>query len=316
MLTAVKNNNVHKLLDADDQQHLQHLQKVLKSYVKGSSETALNVSLDDLLNAGNKGKWFLVGSAWHGDGRAKDQLTDVDHHQGASDEVSTGGSVVVGDRLVELGRRLGMNTELRRDAFYTIMTCEDYVDAFEKLLRLIGKQQQRQREVVHILFKLCLHERTFNAFYACLLDKLCRYHRQFQVTIQFTVRDHLTTVAELAIHKLHNLADLIVYLVSSSALGLAVFKDVDFAELSRPMKRLLERVLRGLLLDHPQSVTDKVFRRIAVGPHLELLRDGLRLFLLHFLKHSKGEKDEGARAELEQRLKVAEQAMLASGRPQ
>jgi len=58
---------------------------------------------------------------------------------------------------------------------------QDYVDAFEKLLHLTLKQSQSQREAVHIVFKLCLGERTFNEFYAHLLDKLCAHHRQLQV---------------------------------------------------------------------------------------------------------------------------------------
>ena len=32
----------------------------------GKFDTALNVGLDDLLRADSHGKWYLVGSAWHG----------------------------------------------------------------------------------------------------------------------------------------------------------------------------------------------------------------------------------------------------------
>jgi len=34
-LTAIKNNNVHKLLDVDQQQQLIRLQKLLKTYTRG-----------------------------------------------------------------------------------------------------------------------------------------------------------------------------------------------------------------------------------------------------------------------------------------
>jgi len=36
--------------------------------VSGKSDCALNVGLDDLLNADRQGKWYLVGSAWQGAG--------------------------------------------------------------------------------------------------------------------------------------------------------------------------------------------------------------------------------------------------------
>ena len=66
----------------------------------------------------------------------------------------------------------------------TCLCCDqDYVDAFEKLLHLTPKQTQAQREAVHIVFKLCLGEKTFNEFYAHLLDKLCTHHRQLQVLV-------------------------------------------------------------------------------------------------------------------------------------
>jgi len=60
---------------------------------------------------------------------------------------------------------------------------QDYVDAFEKLLHVTSRQAQSQREAVHIVFKLCLGERTFNEFYAHLLDKLCDHHRQLKVLL-------------------------------------------------------------------------------------------------------------------------------------
>ena len=34
--------------------------------VPGKSDSALNIGLNDLLNADRHGKWYLVGSAWHG----------------------------------------------------------------------------------------------------------------------------------------------------------------------------------------------------------------------------------------------------------
>jgi len=34
-LTAIKNNNVHKLVDVDDQQQLIRLQKLLRTFTRG-----------------------------------------------------------------------------------------------------------------------------------------------------------------------------------------------------------------------------------------------------------------------------------------
>jgi hypothetical protein len=34
--------------------------------IAGSHECELRVTLDDVLNAAHKGKWFVVGAAWQG----------------------------------------------------------------------------------------------------------------------------------------------------------------------------------------------------------------------------------------------------------
>lgn len=40
-------------------------------------------------------------------------------------------------KVLELARKQRMNTEVRRNIFCVIMTSEDYLDAFEKLLRSV-----------------------------------------------------------------------------------------------------------------------------------------------------------------------------------
>ena len=40
-LTAIKNNNVHKLLDVDQQQQLMRMQKLLKTYTRGHTDVPL-----------------------------------------------------------------------------------------------------------------------------------------------------------------------------------------------------------------------------------------------------------------------------------
>lgn len=40
-------------------------------------------------------------------------------------------------KVLDLARKQRMNTEIRRNIFCVIMTSEDYLDAFEKLLRFV-----------------------------------------------------------------------------------------------------------------------------------------------------------------------------------
>lgn len=42
-------------------------------------------------------------------------------------------------KVLKLARKQRMNTEVRRNIFCVIMTSEDYLDAFEKLIRFVIK---------------------------------------------------------------------------------------------------------------------------------------------------------------------------------
>ena len=57
---------------------------------------------------------------------------------------------------------------------------QDFVDAFEKLLRLSLKHQQ-EREIIYVILHCLLQEKTYNAYYTYLLQKFCEYERRFQV---------------------------------------------------------------------------------------------------------------------------------------
>ncbi|PRQ28434.1 putative initiation factor eIF-4 gamma, MA3 [Rosa chinensis] len=63
-----------------------------------------------------------------------------------------------------------MNTDARKAMFCIIMSGEDYIDAFEKLLGLDlhGKQD---RETMQVLVECCLEEKLFNKYYTILASK-------------------------------------------------------------------------------------------------------------------------------------------------
>lgn len=116
-------------------------------------------------------------------------------------------------KVLELARKQRMNTDVRRNIFCVLMTSEDYLDAFEKLLRFgstfslsfffvcfffahrflrdllfqcfcfprLGLKGQQERDIVHVLLDCCLQEKTFNGFYAVLAEKFCSHDRRFQV---------------------------------------------------------------------------------------------------------------------------------------
>lgn len=184
--------------------------------------------------------------------------------------------------MLELARKQRMNTDVRRNIFCTMMTSEDFLDAFEKLLKL-GLKDQQEREIVHILMDCCLQEKTYNPFYAFLASKFCTYERRFQMTFQFSIWDKFRDLENLSGTKFSNLVHLLTHLLKTKSLPLSVLKVVEFSELDKPRVHFLRRVLTELLMETEDDDLVVIFSRVSSNPKLGMLREGLKLFISHFL---------------------------------
>jgi len=78
----------------------------------------LRITYRDLLSAKNKGKWWVVGSAWEGS-QAAPNLSSTNTTVSQS-KVSNKFS----NNLLELARKQRMNTDTRRNIFCTMMSAE------------------------------------------------------------------------------------------------------------------------------------------------------------------------------------------------
>ncbi|XP_022241733.1 nucleolar MIF4G domain-containing protein 1-like isoform X2 [Limulus polyphemus] len=116
-LMAIRNNNMHKIPNYDPSL-VEHLRKVLRGFVrKGCTVQELKISLEDLLNAEEKGRWWIVGSAWSGEITEKNSgTTNVESGPIVLDEVS--------DHILELARKQRMNTDVRKKIFCILITAE------------------------------------------------------------------------------------------------------------------------------------------------------------------------------------------------
>ncbi|XP_064614113.1 nucleolar MIF4G domain-containing protein 1-like [Liolophura sinensis] len=302
-ILAIRNNNMRKIPNYDPT-HLEHLRKLIRNYVRGGklTDNQLRISLSDLMRAEETGRWWLVGSAWSGG------LTDTVFQMTDSLPGSESSSSMA---ILESARNQRMNTDTRKAIFCTIMASEDFVDAFEKLLKL-GLRHKQEREIIYVVVDCCCQEKTFNPFYAYLLQKFCEYDRRFQMTFQFHLWDKFSLLSQLSEQNLNNLAKLLTHLLATKAISLSVLKTVEFGTLEKPMVRFLKTVLLGILLDHPDHVTSDVFSRIAPLSKLHMLQEGLKLFMHHFLLKSKKNKSLDSSNVLAERIKLAEKS-LSSG---
>lgn len=124
------------------------------------------------------------------------------------------------------------------------MTAEDFVEAFERLMRL-GLKSQQEREIVHVIMDCCLQEKNFNPYYAHLLQKLCNFHRRFQIASQFALWDHFKDLSSQSQLQISHLSKLIVHLTVEGSLSISVLKVIQFSEMDRLLVRFLRQILLG-----------------------------------------------------------------------
>ncbi|CAH0588819.1 unnamed protein product [Chrysodeixis includens] len=279
VLMAVKNNNLTKIPNYEPS-YVEELKKMSRGIIrKGNYITPLNIRLEDLLKADERGKWWVVGSAWEGN------ITRPEEKPAAK-------LVPTADqKLLELARKQRMNTDVRRSIFCVIMAAEDYMDAFEKLQHL-GLKGQQEREVVHVLLACCLQERAYNPYYAVLAQKLCDTERKYQLSIQYTVWDKIKELDTIAKQSATNLAQFLTHLIMEKGLPLSVLKVIQFSELNKHSVRFMRQILLSIIMNADLQTSLEVFLRISKAPKLQMFRESIRLFIQHFLIKNAGKKSD------------------------
>ncbi|WWC66159.1 uncharacterized protein I206_100060 [Kwoniella pini CBS 10737] len=203
----------------------------------------LRVSLSDLLSADKKGKWWLVGAGWSGNPLVEREQQSASAIPSMNDKTrSKNGKEDITDEeaLLELARKQGMNTDVRRGVFVVLMTSEDYVHACDRLNALKLSDVQ-QREFVRVALHCCGLEKAYNPYYTLILSELCSNSYDHRFTLQYALWDFLrelenssgdSTKSKKLKTRTENVARAIGYVVGRGGLDLTVFKAIDFTTLS------------------------------------------------------------------------------------
>ncbi|CAI7728429.1 unnamed protein product [Closterium sp. NIES-53] len=243
--------------------------------------------------------------------------------------------VAEAERLMQLAAAQRMNTDARRAVFCVIMSAEDYIDAFEKLLRL-GLPGKQDREILRVLVECCMQERHFNKYYSLLAGRLCGHARSHKFSLQYCLWDHYQQLPDMDPRRSLHLAQFAAQIVGTHALSLALLKPVDFADPAAMHARIATHFrlfFLFLLSSFPPATLWSLFSRIAAPTNLGPLRDGILLFfaahlsphapstrqLLQYIRSEGGSEGGGAAAGvgkggkeekvLEERLRLAKKAI-------
>ncbi|KAJ6833714.1 nucleolar MIF4G domain-containing protein 1 [Iris pallida] len=146
----IKNN---KRRSKEEPSHHARIKKWLQK-LRNEDILLRGLKWNKLLDPQKKGQWWLSGEI----------ASKLDNVEEMATAISK--EVLEAQKLVQLAAAQRMNTDVRRAIFCIIMSGEDYMDAFEKILRLnlSGKQD---REIMRVLVDCCLQEKLFNKYY-CL----------------------------------------------------------------------------------------------------------------------------------------------------
>lgn len=99
----------------------------------------LRVSLNDLLSADSRGKWWLVGAGWSGNPLAELEAskTNTVTAKQSADKGHKGKGKEKEEVLLELARQQGMNTDVRRGIFVILMTSEVSISMSQSVDKLM-----------------------------------------------------------------------------------------------------------------------------------------------------------------------------------
>ena len=259
------------------------VRNIMNKQEKGEINT-LRITYEDVINVNIRGRWWIVGSAWSGKGPSllnstNDSINTTTNNNNNKEE----------NKIMELAKVHHMNTETKRGIFYSIMTSDDFIDAYEKIskLNLKGKQE---REIINVIIYCALQEKQFNEYYGHLACKFCSTSHQFRFSFQTAIWDKLKTLGDNNnnnIRSISNLAHLIVRLIASNSLSLSIFKVVDFTQLNTYSIVFFRLVFTTLFSKYNEDIIDSVFQRLSVnndGPII-LLKEGICHFFLQEQLH-------------------------------
>ncbi|KAL4090400.1 hypothetical protein QTP88_025249 [Uroleucon formosanum] len=299
ILSAIKNNNVNKIPSSSEQcysTYIDHIQKVIRTYYKYNKTPAeLTISYEDLLNADNKGRWWIVGSAWKGDEQKNNNnIQKKDMYD---------------KKLLDMAKKYRMNTDTRKNIFCILFTAEDYLDAFNKLVRL-GLKGLQQEEIVSVLIHCLLIYKVYNPFFAYVAQQLCQSNRKYQAFFKKSINVRLEEINNMKKNQIPILASFLAQMLRNHSLPITILKNVDWGSLNKLMVSFVRQTLIKVLQDSDEEETSNIFLKASKNPSLQFFREGLTLFLSHFLiKNASKDISENKLELLTNRVKVAQAAL-------
>lgn len=333
VITDLKNNRQKGTIAATSQTTSEFVRR-LRKYIgnlgrqrQGYVPEPLGVSLTDIREVKTKGKWWIVGHSWVGNQVDGPKDRDEGEKKAKRVKLSSEAEAIHAEnqKLLELAKAQNMNTDIRRSIFFALMGSEDYMDAFEKLLKL-GLTDVQEREIVRVILHCSGGEKAYNPYYTLVLHRLCILKHAYRVTLQYALWDYFRELGESDVggmsgemgkverpgrsnakdsqrpplRRTVNLAKLYGWLLGKGSLSPMILRTLTFTHLQKHTELFLRTMLcQSMLATQETSGMNRdvdaivlVFSKAREAP---TLAQGILLFLSQYVRKTKfpGSLEEG-----------------------
>lgn len=278
-INNLKNNRMKTGLAASAiaSEHTIRMKKTLGALSARTNKATepLRISLADIRDSDTKGKWWLVGASYkdpakmaaNGSSSTKATSLSASADPDAGYESETPGSV----NLQKLARAQGMNTDVRRAVFVSLLSASDYKDGHMRLLKLHLKSKQ-EFEIPRVLLQCAGAESSYNQYYTLVAKKLCA-ERRFSKAFQFSLLGLFNQMGEkedadaddedegrdMSVRKVVNLAKMYGHLIADGGMSLTALKTLQFGFLKEKTSMFVEVLVTTVLLQLRKKAGEEGF---------------------------------------------------------
>lgn len=191
-ITALKDNRMRTNIAGSSiiSEQVKRMRKLLGSLSLGTvrAREPLRVNLEDVRNASQRGKWWLVGASWKQNesehrepeqsitARSTAPTTNASRRSHDPSQLDSRENDETDLDLIKLAKEQLMITDVRRSIFVAIMSASDYRDAYIRLMKLKLKRVQ-EAEVPKVLLHCVAAEKSYNPYYSLVARRLCGEYR-------------------------------------------------------------------------------------------------------------------------------------------
>lgn len=254
---GVKTGVAASLVSAE---HLTRMRGLLGSL---KSTEPLGISLRDLRETEKRGKWWLVGASYRDDEEMLGKPNPLEKKVVLAENREYKGATVSEDAdLAQVARHLGMNTDVRRSIFVTIMSADDYETAY-KLVQKLRLNSSQKTEIPRVLLRCSSAQEIYNPFFTLLARRLISAEPRLGKIFQFSIWNYFDRMREaegdkevedtdepeqLGLAGILNLARMVGTLIADNGLSLRVLKNLNLAYLPGKLQHFVELMLITVIL--------------------------------------------------------------------